>query len=113
MSSYRKRERGKLVKEQFFRRGSRAYRSASAVCEWPVPCCSRKTKPYAGFVCRNIDCKLYKPSNLLGMVGPELKRCLQRAYMKINTSPVSATHEERTEEVLLFGLRTAGWEMQE
>lgn len=36
MSSCRKRERGELVKEQFFRRGSRAYRSSIAVYEWAM-----------------------------------------------------------------------------
>ena len=50
MSSCRKRERGKLVKEQFFRRGSRAYRLAIAVYEWALLCYFRRAKPYAGCV---------------------------------------------------------------
>lgn len=45
MSSSRKRERRKLVKEQFFRRGSRAYRSTIAVYERAMLCCFRKAKP--------------------------------------------------------------------
>lgn len=48
LSSCRKRERGKLVEEQFLRRGLRAHRLVIAVCERAEPCALEKPSRAGG-----------------------------------------------------------------